>query len=417
MIMKMTRLIGKLFLIFCFAGALSACNDDKTDNEGDGGKNQEPPVEYPDKPGKAAVKAGDGRVLIEWAKGSDGSITGALITWENGNKTKEIDINGSSKNISVPIDGLTEGDYTFVVKTKNQDGLFSDPVELKTHVYGDQYRASLTARGIKTAYVSDGKLSLTWDGVTDTHMIKTTLIYTNGAGKETTRDIANTETEEMVIGDYKAKTELAYRSYFQPTEEYLDTFASADLKITPEVKVTDEYLDRSAWEIKASSEEPGQEPYGGGKASYLLDGLIIDSQGAPGDRVATYWHSSVSADFPHWIAVDMKEKVYISQLVLERRLNTDQDQYSANQFWFVNYSVWGSNDADCWTDAGGSDKWVSLGKYSVDPAVNGERVQYASVQAEKTYRYLKVVLIDSSRGVPYCHFSELGVIGTVESAE
>lgn len=395
------KTIIKIGLITCFASALCSCEkmqDNYSKYVQPGG------IAYPQSPKNPVIHSGYGRVVIEWDKGNDPSITKALVTWDNGEGSKEFDIRGNDEDVSIEIDGLDERNYSFVVKTVNANGQTSVPTELNSIVYGDYYKSSIYNRTLEFAYTDvDLKLNLTWSATDlNTGILYTDLTYqsTNGANKNM-RIEASADGKTIVIDDYKKGTEISYQSAFQPDETCIDTFSSVEDKNTPV-----EFLDRSNWEIKANSYEPtGQEAYGGGKPEYLLDGKTITAS-ATGLPVATYWHSNVggSPGFPYWLAVDTKKDTDIQAVMLQRR----SDSEGGNSFSFRDFTVMVGNDNTCWTDPAGSNQWVELGDYSIYD-LTGTTAQYYRVSAEGKYRYFKVILKNGF--TQHCHLAELGLLG------
>ena len=354
---------------------------------------------YPQKPTNAAAYSGDGRVVLEWERGTDPSIAKALVSWNNNEGSREFDINGNVEDVRVEIDGLSEKDYSFQVQTLDAQGNISVPVELNSYAYGDLYKSSIYDRGITLAYMNQDKLVIEWsDGDITNGLQYTELRYQDAGGEEQTLTIDAEATGETILNDYLLGTNLVTKSFYRPDTTCVDLFETKETATEPL-----SIIDRSDWTITASSYEPtGQNGYGGGNPERVLDGLIEWAPNANAN-VPTYWHSQHTgsgSSFPHWLAVDMKKPVNIKRVVLQCR----DDPNCTTGYSFSNFTIQGSNDGVEWTD---------LETYDVYSRTD-KNPQYYPVNTKEYYTHFRIVM-NTGYG-PYADLCELAILG-VEQEE
>lgn len=130
-------------------------------------------------------------------------------------------------------------------------------------------------------------------------------------------------------------------------------------------KLSEIPANKTGWTVTADSEELVGEGSANGKAIFALDG-----------NIDTYWHSKwqgTELSFPHWLAIDMKQDVYVTRLELATRQNAGSG--------FSKFNIEASSDGNT---------WVSLGTdLSMDPANKA----FQSFPVTPGYRrYLKITM-------------------------
>jgi hypothetical protein len=126
-------------------------------------------------------------------------------------------------------------------------------------------------------------------------------------------------------------------------------------------------LDRSSWTISASSEQATGETTG--LATAVLDG-----------NVNTYWHSNYTGTpnvYPHWLLVNMKKAIVITQVNLTARQN--------NVNGFTKFKLEGSTDGVTFT---------SFGEFTFNPALATE--QAFTLSPARNVQFLRLTALDKA---------------------
>ncbi|MBR4963161.1 MAG: discoidin domain-containing protein, partial [Muribaculaceae bacterium] len=139
----------------------------------------------------------------------------------------------------------------------------------------------------------------------------------------------------------------------------------------------DPKLDRSTWEISASSEETTGEGAGNGVATCIIDG-----------KESTFWHSAwqnSSPAYPHWFMIDMKtSKAFDAFEYVSRGTSTASD--GVNNGNIVNYTLYASDepiDAEALENA----TLVKEGQFTYDGTTNVHKVEFNSIKARYVMLY------------------------------
>ena len=140
----------------------------------------------------------------------------------------------------------------------------------------------------------------------------------------------------------------------------------------------DPKLDRSNWEISASSEETTGEGAGNGVATCIIDG-----------QDNTFWHSAwknSSPAYPHWFMIDMKESKAFDgfEYVSRGATSSADDSYSNGNI--VNYTLYTSDEP---IDAEALDQatLVTSGQFTYDGVNKVHKVEFNSVKGRYVMLY------------------------------
>lgn len=332
-------------------------------------------IKYPQKATNVMVYSGEGRIKVCWDKGGDPSVSKAIIYWDNFSNQKELTITGEETEISTIITDLVEKDYSFIIKTFDELGNSSVPIEINSKSYGDFYKSSiLNGNRIMTDayYAYPPCLRLAWAGA-ERGVLKTEVTYKTTEGDFKTIELPKNESFVSCI-DYDPGTEISYTSKYLPDSTCMDMFSTAIETYTPDFPYEFKF-DRSTWIAKVSSFHPGA---GGGEGPILIDGKY-SANGEP-----TYWHSG-DGDKDIWVSVDMKESIRITTLILTSRKFTDWKLTKIAKF-----TLQGSNDGASWEDIGDP--------HDVVETEDGPMHLHFPINATKFYSQFKIKITHNGGG-------------------
>lgn len=156
--MKKNTVISVL-LSGCIACGMLACTDMDEYKKISGDEE----IVYPGKIEEAIVYTGDGRVVVEGLCKSDPKIVSCRVYWGLGSEYVEVpvDMSGGPFRVRREI-ALPENSYNFDIYTYDAEGNRSIPVNVTGKSYGEQYKASLTNRLVKSFTLQDGQAVIEW---------------------------------------------------------------------------------------------------------------------------------------------------------------------------------------------------------------------------------------------------------------
>ncbi|WP_018625840.1 DUF4998 domain-containing protein [Niabella aurantiaca] len=306
---------------------------------------------------KAVVRPGYKKVAIVWPRASDPNVSSAKVYWNNYSDSVSVNITPAQDTIQVPITGLQEQYYTFIIKTFDKNGNSSVPVEVNGRAYGDGYLAALTNRFVSSAAVQADVLTINWGAAAVYNgEVGLQLTYKDTAGVQKQLFVGNTQSAS-VIDDFAADTKFEYRSVFLADSNAIDTIYNTYGAIRS-IK-----LDKTKWSVVSYSDQHNES---GGGAAAVIDGTV-----------ATRWHSQVGATYPHWVIIDMRSEKTLTQLGVERTIKDapNGDLRGPNTF-----QVLISKDNITWTD---------LGIFNFDRFASGE--QFYPITSAVSGRYFKFI--------------------------
>jgi len=282
---------------------------------------------YPGKISSPLVYAGHNRVKIAWLRGSDPKVSKARIFWNNNADSIEVPIPSTGDTISILINDLEEKSYSFMVRTYDDKGNSSIPVELLGASYGEKYQSLLLSRPINSAIIDDeGTVTLQWGSANITGgAYATDVSYTDNSGSVQTKRFAISEVSSTV-SNVKLGAPLQYRTVYLPDSLSIDTFYT-------DYANNERYMyNKSAWAVVDYSSQHNTDP-----ANVVTN--IID--GSP----ATRWHTqATTSQYPHFVTIDMKSEKTITAFEIFRMLD---DERACDKFQLLV-----SKDNDTWTDLG-----------------------------------------------------------------
>lgn len=281
-------------------------------------------VTYVGKASDAVAYSGRERVKIWWLRGSDPNVTQARIFWNNFADSVEVNIPATGDTVSVSVENLPEGPYSFIIKTYDDKGNTSVPVEVLGTTYGDLYRSGLVNRPVLSSALDlDGHLNIQWDAPS-VGAYMTEVNYTDTAGKAQTQTFPVSESVS-VLKDYKTGTPYEYRTAYLPDSTSLDTFYTDYLKI-PDTLVSFPELDKSKFTAFLLPTDAGSAF--GWLLPYLWDGSLAEGHG----------YHSLQIPFPLHFTMDLGVTVTLKSIRLWQRQLFIYDYGNVRKF-----QIWGSN--------------------------------------------------------------------------
>lgn len=358
-------------------------------------------ITYPGRADTVIVHSGEHRVLLEIALGSDPAVTMVRAYWNDGTDSAELSIAGNTgrDTVGMSVEGLSEGQYNFMVYTFDNEGNMSVVKQAAGTVYGDNYRKALVNRDLNSlAQSPDGtRIILDWSSplVGEAGI---SLRYTDVDGVPRSLMIPASETRTE-LPSYQEESQLEYRSFFLPEPDAADTFFMDYAAVT--LPAYERQLPKDQFNVVSLPTDVPEGGYG-----WLMQYLWNENYGVPGFATA-------DGD-DQWFTFDSGTSVRPSRLKTWQasdRLYKDQN--------IREFEIWGSNDP---AEDGSWDSWTLLMTCeSVKPSglplgqVSDEDVAYATAGEEFIFpegtpavRYYRIKVLetwDSSK--PFITMSEL----------
>ncbi len=373
-------------------------------------------VVYQVQPDSIMIFPGHDRIQLDWQLTSNPNVTHGRVYWNNGADSVDAPVTpgGKKDHVSVLIDPIPEGSYTFSIVTFDKAGHVSVPVDTIGRVYGDVYISTLTNRRTSRAVLIGGKPKIEWLSETDSTAVGTEIRYLDQQGAEQHIFVKTTDSittiAEPPLGD-----SVQYRSLFIPVSGALDTFAAYYQPIYLEEAVPVE-LDRNKYEEYTLPGDAPQYNTSANPMSKLWDG----------DK-NSWFRTANNSGSPHWFTFDLGVTAKLSSFkAWQRGILTEYNLVYANAN-AKTWEVWGSADPN---PDGSWDSWVKLGDcQSVKPSglplgqTTEEDLAYALAgetfsldPAAPPVRYIRIKVLDTWDGAAKDHsfFSGRALVGVAE---
>lgn len=214
---------------------------------------------------------GSNRLQLRWLLVSDPKITKCKVFWNNGADSLLVPVHKSdtTDTITVNINNLEEGLYTFDVYTYDDAGHSSVKAEVTGTVYGENYINSISNRALDSAiYYPDTKqVEIKWFGIGQGAVVMD-LEYTDSLGNLVKKQItAATSFSGVPLGfletdtlhAYQDGTTFKYRTGYLPVGNAIDTFytdyreANTILYVPPVIPTSPENLALNAPSVTGGS--------------------------------------------------------------------------------------------------------------------------------------------------------------------
>jgi len=296
---------------------------------------------YPGKVVEAVVHSGDERVVINATQPIDPKVKEIRVFWNFYQDSVSYTVDANADMVEIEVPNLAEGSYSFVIRSYDDAGNVSVPVEVFGISYGDTYKSAITNRPLLSfSKIGESTLSLEFGNASISNgAFDTWVKYTNTDGEEAIAKIPVTE-DSYLIEDFGSSPSYATR--FVPDETSVDTFVTDYEVIGGAFKI-----DNSSWTVVEYS---SQHSDGENAATNFIDG-----------DPTTRWHSlSGGSSYPHYIVVDMGLVNMVRKFELFRWTgsSTGSDERGPEEFTFelsldgVTWTLFGPYQFNRFTDDG-----------------------------------------------------------------
>lgn len=221
-----------LFLSISFISTLVSCTDTYSVHEDylEGGE-----IAYTNKVDSLSTITGKNRVKIVGYISNAFNVDEIVVYWNKGKDSQRFPYVKSANKVDkleLIVDNLEEKSYEFEVFSKNSTNDTSIKTVAFGTVYGENYRANLSAREInKTSFGLDNSASINFKPV-DELTRNTEVKYFDTSGAELVKIVESTQSY-LVLSDVDNSRPIQYRTFFVPTvkdklgnETSLDLFGS-----------------------------------------------------------------------------------------------------------------------------------------------------------------------------------------------
>lgn len=252
---------------------------------------------YPEKSNGLTGYAGYNRVMLKWVAPKDPSVQKAVISWNSGDQSVEINYADYAglDTIRVYIPELEERSYTFEIVNYDDKGNVSMTSEVSKAPYAANWLASCSERSIESAEVLDG-IGYVQTGFTTDNMVYTEYRYVTTEGETVILDEKQVNDRTVELPDAKPGTRLEYRSYYVPTEG-LDTICNEWRKYSkPIAGLLDKKIPGYEFIATATDTRSGYSPMG------IFDGIDNNNTGS--------WRSG-NTTYPKFVFIDLKKDTYM----------------------------------------------------------------------------------------------------------
>lgn len=254
-------------------------------------------IVYPEKTNGLTGYAGHNRVMLKWVAPKDPSVEKAVISWNSGDQSMEINYAdyAGQDTIKVYIPELEERSYTFSIKNYDDKGNISMTSEVSKAPYAANWLASCSERSIESAEVLNG-IGYVQTGFTTDNMVYTEYRYVNSAGETVLLDEKQVNDRTVQLPDAKPGTRLEYRSYYVPTEG-LDTICNEWRKYSKPISgLLDKKQPGYEFLATATDTRGGYSPMG------IFDGIDNNNTGS--------WRSG-NTTYPKFVFIDLQKDTYL----------------------------------------------------------------------------------------------------------
>lgn len=304
---------------------------------------------YPGPAQKPISYPGNKRIKISWLKGTDPRVQTAKIFWNNYTDSVELSIPADKDTISYIIDPIAENTYSFFIRTYDNEGNKSIPIEIAGTVYGNNYQNMLINRLLKSSSYDGQDLKVNW-GIADKTEAGIQLSWTDTNGETQSMEVDPTETESLLpYFDYTKP--LSYSTTFLPDSLAIDTFQATTIERTIDPVSS---ISKTTWTAHLLPGDMGI------NSSYPLKNFWDGN-------TTNFMHSDGVTAVPCSFTWDMGIKAKLSRMKFWPRNNNDDRWNKGMPRLFEIYGSLAPNP-----DGSLDNTWTRLGSFEcVQPSGNG----------------------------------------------
>ncbi|MGJ7032659.1 DUF4998 domain-containing protein [Niabella hirudinis] len=339
--------------------------------------------------------SGLNRIKFGWLAPVDPTVSKARIYWNNFADSAEFRIPGNTDTVSYFLD-VPEGLYSFIIKTFDDAGNQSVPVEVQGRSIGATFQSNMFSRPLSQTFVdnADGQLRLSWGGA-DTYngSIGQQLTYTDAAGSQK-KIFLNASENTTILTDYKQGTDIAYTTWYLADTTSVDTLKTAAVVVPGN---TVRYrLDKSKFkEVKLAGD------------ANMAWGWVMPNMWDGKTNAEPGFHTA-DAPFPQHITFDLGVSGF--SLYSFRTWQRQGYQYKIGNM--KRFSLWGSN-----TLAPELSSWTKLGDFTSGIHVMSEGELFLIPPGAAAYRYIRIQVQEAWDGktVGAFHIMEIDLMANVNT--
>lgn len=283
-----------LFMIALVAGVFTSCKD-----QDDIYKEWVVPggSVYPEKANGMNYVQGNQRLLLKWAVPKDPSVTKAIITWDNGEQSTELNYAdyAGKDSVELEVNNLREQSYTFYVNNYDVEGNKSVASQITASPYGQIWLSTHAERTINSSEVTSGTDATISMGFGTNEMIATKFRYQTNEGEWVETEPVPSDQNSIVLPNAKVNCRYEFSSGYCPAVG-LDTIWNEWKKSPTPIAGR---LSTEGWEVTATGYNAANPP------SKVFDG-VITSGGLTG---AWLWNNG--GKYPVVLQIDMKKSSYV----------------------------------------------------------------------------------------------------------
>src|SRR5690606_7878093 len=190
-------------------------------------------IRYSQKPDTLGISPGHNRVKA-WLVAKRTDVSKFKIYWNDRGNSVEVPVTDAfeTDTLSVIIDNIEEGSYTFEFLTFDREGNTSIVVDTVGYVYGDEYISSMSNRLISQASLIEEEVIISWYTQSNENAIRSEIRYKSqdGTAHQIRVDAGDMET---VIEEEPMEGSIEYRTVFLPHPNAIDTFYTDYSPISP----------------------------------------------------------------------------------------------------------------------------------------------------------------------------------------
>lgn len=186
---------------------------------------------YPGKVLNPISYSGKNRVQLDVLTPGDPAVKELRVFWNFFTDSISVPITATNKQMEILLNNMPESTYSFIVKTYDNQGNISVPVEIFETSYGSDYEKLISNRNLEktTTNSETGELTLEFgDADISNGAIETVITYIDTSNAEVTLTLPATE-DKVILINYKSGGN--FLTIYLPNDTCIDTFNTSSTNI------------------------------------------------------------------------------------------------------------------------------------------------------------------------------------------